>query len=122
MSILFRTFAIGALIGFGLTGEALAHAHLTAASPAGGSTIAAAPAELDLTFSEAVELKFTGVTLTGPGKAAVKTGAAMLSGGDKTLKVRLGGPLAPGAYTVAWHALSTDGHKTAGSYSFTIKP
>ena len=122
MSSLIRLFAVAALIGLGLGGPALAHAHLQSATPAGGSTVATAPAEIDLTFSEAVELKFTGAEVTGPGKAAVKTGAASLAAGNRTVKIPVEGSLAPGVYTVAWHALSTDGHKTKGSYSFTLKP
>jgi len=31
------------------------------------------------------------------------------------------GTLADGSYTVDWHALSGDGHKTHGSYTFTVK-
>jgi methionine-rich copper-binding protein CopC len=27
----------------------------------------------------------------------------------------------PGKILVAWHALSTDGHKTHGSFSFTVQ-
>jgi methionine-rich copper-binding protein CopC len=109
MSNLIRTFAVAALVGLGLGGPALAHAHLQSAAPAEGSTVATAPAEIDLTFSEAVELKFTGIEVTGPGKAAVKTGAASLADGNRTIKVPLQSTLAPGTYTVAWHALSTDG-------------
>jgi methionine-rich copper-binding protein CopC len=30
--------------------------------------------------------------------------------------------LAPGVYTVTWHALAKDGHKTNGTYSFTVQP
>jgi methionine-rich copper-binding protein CopC len=122
MSNLVRSIVVGVVVSLALGGHALAHAHLTSAAPAGSSTVAAAPAELDLTFSEAVELKFTGVKVSGPGKAAVKTGAAALADDNKTLKIPVEGTLAPGVYTVAWHALSTDGHKTNGSYSFTVKP
>ena len=32
------------------------------------------------------------------------------------------GPLAAGTYKVEWHAVSTDTHKTQGSYSFTVNP
>ncbi len=32
------------------------------------------------------------------------------------------GALETGTYKVDWHALATDGHKTDGSYTFTIKP
>ena len=41
---------------------------------------------------------------------------------NTTLMVPVSGTLAPGIYTVEWHALSGDGHKTHGSYKFTIKP
>ena len=41
-------------------------------------TVATAPTELDLKFSESVELAFTGVTITGPDSAAVATGNAAL--------------------------------------------
>ena len=106
-----------------VSGPAFAHAHLKSATPAVGGTVAAAPTELDLTFSEGLNLKFTGVKVTGPAKAAVATGPATLGGGgDTTLVVPVSDTLAAGAYTVAWHALSTDGHKTSGTYTFTVKP
>lgn len=112
--------AIGLLCG---TGQALAHAHLKAAIPPVDGTVRAAPGELDLTFSEGLELKFSGLKVTGPDRQPVPTGAASLKpGGDTTLMVPLSAALAPGLYTVAWHALSTDGHKTSGTYRFTVAP
>ena len=30
-------------------------------------------------------------------------------------------PLTPGSYTVKWHVVSVDGHKTEGSYRFSVK-
>ncbi|MCW6506580.1 copper homeostasis periplasmic binding protein CopC [Lichenifustis flavocetrariae] len=102
---------------------AFAHAHLKSSTPAADSIVATAPTELDLTFSEGVNLKFTGVKVTGPAKTAVATGnAALGASSDTTLVVPLSDILAAGSYTVAWHALSTDGHKTSGTYTFTIKP
>lgn len=105
-----------------LTGQAFAHAHLKSSTPAADSTIKQAPSELDLTFSEGLNPKFSGATVTSPDKKTVKTGASMLMDGDKTLMVPLSDTLAPGKYTVEWHVLSTDGHKTNGSYSFTVAP
>ena len=29
--------------------------------------------------------------------------------------------LRPGEYTVAWHVVSVDGHKTKGQYTFSVK-
>jgi methionine-rich copper-binding protein CopC len=122
MSNFARVITIALMLTFGFAGQAFAHAHLTSATPAAGSTITAAPTELDLTFSEDVNLKFTGVIVTGPKKTVVKTGQAMLMSGNTKLMVPIEGTLDPGIYTVAWHALSTDGHKTNGTYSFTLKP
>ncbi|MDX7951550.1 copper homeostasis periplasmic binding protein CopC [Lichenihabitans sp. Uapishka_5] len=101
---------------------AFAHAHLKAATPLPNGSVAAA-LELTLTFSEGVNPTFTGATLTGPGKAAVATGKAKLrAGDDTTLIVPVAAPLATGSYEVTWHALATDGHKTSGSYGFTVAP
>jgi methionine-rich copper-binding protein CopC len=112
-----------AAISLAVTTPAFAHAHLASAEPASGATVTVAPAELDLTFSEGVNLKFTGIKLAGPGKAATALGKPSLMEGDDTmLMVPVTGTLVPGTYTVTWHALSTDGHKTTGSYSFTLKP
>ena len=117
-----RTAALAGILLTGLTGAAFAHAHLKSAIPAVNGTVSAAPAKLDLSFSESVNLHFTGVSVTGPGNAKVATGAAKLLNHDLTLMVPVAGTLAAGKYTVNWHALSTDGHKTHGTYSFTVKP
>ncbi|HTK13076.1 MAG TPA: copper homeostasis periplasmic binding protein CopC [Xanthobacteraceae bacterium] len=114
-------FALGLSLGF--AGPASAHAHLKSAKPAVNGTVATSPKEIDLTFTEGVNLKFTGVTITGPGKAPVKTQDGKFGpGGDTTLIVPVGSALPPGAYTVDWHALAKDGHKTQGTYTFTVKP
>ncbi len=77
---------------------------------------------MDLTFTESLNLKFSGVKLTGPDKTAVKLGDPGLTRNDKVLIVPVSNPLGSGTYTVEWHVLSTDGHKTNGSYTFTVKP
>lgn len=117
-----RTAAIGGIVLAGLTGQAFAHAHLKSAIPAVNGTVSVAPAKLDLSFSESVNLRFTGVTVAGPGQSKVATGQAKLLNHDMTLMVPVTATLGAGKYTVSWHALSTDGHKTHGTYSFTVKP
>ncbi|KAA3447382.1 Cu resistance protein [Mesorhizobium sp. SARCC-RB16n] len=111
-----------ALSSIGLSSVAFAHAHLEGAQPPVGGTVKEAPTELDLKFSEELNLKFTGVKVTGPDKKEVKTDNAMLMGGDKTYMVNVPAGLAAGTYKVEWHALSQDGHKTHGDYKFTVKP
>ena len=123
MTIRIHPIVLASALTVGLVGQAFAHAHLKAATPAMDATVATAPSELDLDFSEGVNPKFTGVTVTGPGGAVMPMGEAKLGpSGDKALVVPVSGTLSPGPYKVEWHALATDGHKTAGSYSFTVKP
>jgi methionine-rich copper-binding protein CopC len=117
-----KLFFIAAATSIAFAGQAFAHAHLKSAAPAADSTVKQAPSELDLTFSEGLNLKFSGVKVTGPGKAAMKTGEGMLMNGDTTLMVPVTDKLSAGKYTVEWHALSADGHKTNGTYSFTVAP
>ena len=114
--------AAALLVYLGFTGLAYAHAHLVSAVPPAAGTVATAPSELDLNFSEELNLKFTGLKVTGPDGAEVKVDSEMLMNGDKTFMAMLKGQLAAGTYNVNWHALSRDGHKTKGSYSFTVKP
>lgn len=91
--------------------------------PAAESIVATAPTELDLTFTEGVNLAFTGVKVTGPGGTASPTGPVRQGpGGSSTVIVPVAAPLGAGTYKVDWHALAIDGHKTTGSYGFTIKP
>ncbi|WP_131114367.1 copper homeostasis periplasmic binding protein CopC [Lichenihabitans psoromatis] len=116
------TLALSSLCLIGAAAPAFAHAHLTSSVPAAGSRVAAPPTELELKFSEGLNLAFTGVSVKEPGKTAVTTGKASLGAGDDTtLTVPVSDTLAAGTYTIDWHALSTDGHKTHGTYMFTVK-
>jgi len=117
-----RLTALSALAVVIFAGQAFAHAHLTKSVPADKATVAISPAELDLHFSEELDLKFSGAEIIGPNKASVKTGDAILTDEGKTLMVPLPEKLDPGAYEVEWHVLSTDGHKTTGAYGFRVKP
>lgn len=84
--------------------------------------LSASPQTLTLSFSEGIEPAFSGVTVTGPQQHAVATGKLTRSA-DNPAEVTL--PLAealpPGEYTVAWHVVSVDGHKTKGQYTFSVK-
>jgi methionine-rich copper-binding protein CopC len=122
MSRFTRTLTSAAIATLAIAGQAFAHAHLESSVPADQAVVKTAPTELDLTFSEELNPKFTGITVTGPDQKAVKTGEAMLMDDDQMLMVPVSDTLAPGTYTVEWHALSADGHKSKGKYSFTIKP
>jgi methionine-rich copper-binding protein CopC len=114
---------IPASLALALTASAaFAHAQLEKATPPVGGTVASA-SEIRLEFSEGVEPRFTGVTLTAPGGANVPLGAPKVEAGDqKVLIVPIATALAAGAYTVHWHAVSVDTHHTQGTFEFTVKP
>ena len=101
--------------------QAFAHAELEKATPPVGGTVAP-PSEIRLEFSEGVEPKFTGVTLTSASGASVAVGPAKIAAGNAAvLIVPIAKPLAPGVYTVRWHAVSVDTHHTQGNFEFTVK-
>ena len=102
--------------------QAFAHARLEKASPAVGGTVSR-PNEIRLTFSEGVEPRFTKVSLTGPGGAAVALGTAKTAPNNQAVLIApIAKPLAAGVYTVHWHAVSVDTHHTQGTFQFTVKP
>ena len=90
--------------------QALAHA-----------SVSPAPKALTLSFSEGIEPNFSGVKITGPDNAVVKTGKLQLDPNNNTqVNVPIEGELSAGKYNVSWHVVSVDGHKTKGQYSFTV--
>ena len=112
-----------AALATGWSQAALAHAHLKQSEPAQNSSVTVSPQALTLKFSEALELSFSAITLAGPDHASIATGpGALKADDDTTLIVPLMQKLAPGQYTVNWHALSKDGHRTQGAWSFTVQP
>jgi hypothetical protein len=99
------------------TQPAFAHAMLEHATPSAGSTVTA-PKEVVLQYSESLEPTFSTAEVHGADGASASDKAEVK---DTTMRVKLK-PLAPGRYTVIWHAVSVDTHRTAGQYSFTVKP
>ena len=94
-----------------------AHAFLDHASPLVGSTVAAAPHEVALTFTQNLEAAFSSVQVTDAKGARVDLGKPQISGNTMRVGLKAAGP---GRYQVHWHALSVDTHKTEGNFSFTV--
>jgi len=107
----------------GMTPSAvLSHAFLNEAAPIVGGTVPTSPKEIRLTFTEAIERRFSGIELvTGDGRT-VATGPAVVDPTNERQLVLPLPPLAPGRYRVRWHVVSVDTHRTEGEYSFTVKP
>jgi methionine-rich copper-binding protein CopC len=100
-----------------------AHAQLKAAGPAPGSVVNASPKALRIQFNEAIELGFSGVEVTNEKGEKQPTGTATTAPNDKAqLIVPVTGELKPGKYTVLWHAVGDDTHRTEGRYNFEVKP
>ena len=80
-----------------------------------------APKEIRLMFSEAVIAKMSGIVVKDEAGKTVPTGSPQTDPQDqKQLVVPVSAPLAPGHYSVTWHAVSEDTHRVKGEYNFTI--
>ncbi len=106
-----------------MSSGAFAHALLKKATPAVGGTVSASPSEIRITFSEGVEPRFSGIALASPTGAAVPVGKSSVDPNDSsTLVTPVPQALKPGLYTVTWHAVAVDTHRTQGSFQFTVQP
>jgi methionine-rich copper-binding protein CopC len=99
---------------------ALAHAMLEAAVPRVGSTVSPSPANVTLNFSVGLEPRFSSIRVDAANGGRVDKNDAHTAEADpKQLVIDLL-PLSPGPYTVTWHALSVDGHRTQGHFTFSV--
>jgi methionine-rich copper-binding protein CopC len=119
--MIMRIFIVFLLLLAALFSNAAAHAHafLDHASPLVGSTVASAPREVSLTFTQNLESAFSSVQVTDANGARVDQGKPQISG--NTMRVGLKS-LTHGTYRVRWQALSVDTHKTEGSFTFSVGP
>jgi hypothetical protein len=115
-------FAAAALLALATATAAQAHAFLTHATPAVGSTVAAAPAELTLDYTEAVEPHFCHVQVLDAAGQQVDAGN-LHAAPDDPKRLLLGlKPLPPGSYTVQWRVVAADTHHTEGKFTFSVRP
>jgi copper resistance protein C len=97
-----------------------AHPQLQSAEPAAGAGIAS-PKEVRITFNEPVIARFSGIELKDQSGKLIATGKSETDAANKKiLIVPVKEQLAPGAYSVEWHAVSEDTHRVKGSYSFSV--
>ncbi len=99
------------------TGEASAHAFLDHAEPRVGNTVATAPREVTLWFTQKLEPAFSSIAVTNSAGQRVDTGKTRVSGNQMSVSLRSGGA---GAYRVNWRVLSVDTHTTDGSFTFRV--
>jgi copper resistance protein C len=106
----------------GLTGQADAHGKLKQASPAADSTVRTAPGEVIITFTEALEPRFSKIEVQDSKGQRVDQGSAQTVPGEPTRLAIALKPLLAGTYRVTWRVVSVDTHRTEGSYQFIVAP
>jgi methionine-rich copper-binding protein CopC len=109
-----------ATIALLVTGTTAAQAHdeLVGSSPQAGARLDAAPAEVELQFSGAIQELGTEVVVTAPDGTAVSDGPVLVDGAG--VVQRLTTDIPAGDYTVIWRATSADGHPLSGDWKFTV--
>ncbi len=111
------TIAMTAILGCAASTAALAHAFLDHAEPRVGSTVAAAPREVVLSYTQNLEAAFSSVEVSDANGARVDQGKPRISGSTMRVSVK---SLPPGTYRVRWQVLSVDTHTTEGSFNFHV--
>jgi len=115
--------AVAAAIGALVLGPLLATAHalLVKSVPARRAAVAAAPARVRLWFNEAVEARFSRLSVwDARGSQVDLRDVAADAEEPRQLTVGLP-PLAPGRYVVRFRVLSVDGHVVEGEFPFTVR-
>ena len=100
------------------TGVAAAHAKLESMTPADGSTMAAPPTQLVMTFNEPVGSNGTQVQVKSPSGVNVATGEIQVI--DNKVTQPLGAMIEAGKYQVDARVVSADGHPITVTASFTV--
>ena len=100
---------------------ALTHAMLDHASPRVGNTVAAAPKEVLLWFTQKLEPAFSSVEVRNEQGLSMNSGKASVVGDGTQLRVPVK-PLPRGTYRVIWRVLSVDTHRTQGDFAFRVGP
>lgn len=102
--------------------SARGHLKLQSSSPAHGDTIRTPLSEIRLTFTQAVDQRFTTITLIDPSTGReIDAGAMIHAIGNSPTKeytLRLSQPLVSGYFTVKWRTVGADGHAITGMFDF----
>jgi hypothetical protein len=100
------------------TGVAAAHAKLESMTPVDGSSMAAPPTKVILTFNEPIGANGTQVQVNAPSGTNVANGDVQVI--DNTVTQPVGAMIEAGKYTVEARVVSADGHPITITGSFTV--
>lgn len=101
-------------------GVAWSHAFLERAEPRVGSTVKAAPSQVRVWFTEALEPAFSTLEVVNQSGDRVDRGPARVDTASPALLQVPLKPLGPGTYRVKWRVLSVDTHVTEGDFTFRV--
>ena len=104
----------------GLAGEATAAASLVSSSPEADASITERLQQIDMTFSEDIEIAASAISVAGP-RGAVRTTLGQYPRQKSIVLVSLWNKLGPGRYTVNWHVRSTGKGVSHGVLTFAVK-
>jgi copper resistance protein C len=90
--------------------------------PPRDAVLPSAPAEVRIVFDGDIEPAFSSIQVTDSAGRRVDNGDARVVDAryPRVLRVWLG-RLPPGVYRVRWHIFAIDGHRSEGTYVFTLR-
>jgi methionine-rich copper-binding protein CopC len=115
---LIAVLAAALLLSVASAGVASAHAKLQSMTPTDGSSMAAPPTKVVLTFNEPVGSNGTQVQVKSPNGTNVASGDLQVV--DNTVTQPVGAMVEAGKYTVDARVVSADGHPIIVTGSFSV--
>ena len=111
-------------LALGSAAPASAHDALSSATPAADSTVTEALTTVALGFSDELlalggDTNSFAIQVLDEGDRHYESGCVTVDGATATTEVASG---PAGTYEVLWQVVSSDGHPTSGSYTFTYQP
>ncbi|GAA4562977.1 copper resistance CopC/CopD family protein [Planotetraspora kaengkrachanensis] len=121
VAILVACGLVADLVSDAVTRPAYAHAYLIQSSPVDGQVLHSPPADVRLTFNEAVSFNQRSFQLLDvTGKKLAIGAPGYVDGKANTARVSLPASLVEGTYVLAWRITSADSHVVSGAFSFSI--
>ncbi|GAA4372452.1 copper resistance CopC family protein [Agromyces bauzanensis] len=107
-----------AAIGLADTAPASAHDDLLGSSPEDGQVLDAAPAAIELEYSNDIIEMGTAIVVVDAAGEELETGEPVIAG--RTVTATLPADVADGEYQARWRAVSADGHPIEGTIDFGV--
>ncbi len=95
-----------------------AHMAVSKTMPEADAVLAAAPAEIQIWFTQAPDPAISRLTLEGA-SGEIALGELNIED-DRSLQADVPSTLASGSYTVRWRTAGDDGHAQRGDFTFTL--